>query len=238
MKKIYFESLDSTNTYLKKNYANLDHMTWVSTDYQTNGKGRTHKNWYGDRYSLMCSLLLKTDIDLKDIIKLPLLAAMSLHKVLSKYHSTIKIKWPNDLLINHLKLSGILVESVIESKKPLAIIIGFGVNINQQVFNENIKDIATSLYLETNQTYDKTTIFNQLINQFDKDYHAFKLDQKIVIEYCNLHLAFKDHMISFIDQQDMIKAKIIKIDHNGHLLVKTKTKTMSLYSGEVTILKS
>ncbi len=237
MKTIYLKSIDSTNTYLKSNYLSLDHMTWLSADHQTKGKGRSNKHWFGDSDSLMCSVLLKTNLDYEKIQMLPLLAAKSLHQVLSKYHSNIKIKWPNDLLIDDLKLSGILVESIIEENQVRAVIIGFGVNINNPSFNEEIKDIATSLSLATKSNYDKEPIYQHLINQFESDYDIFLSNTKSIIEYSNQHSALNDKQITFSHQGEIVHAKVVHVKDDGHLLVETKTQQMSLYSSEISLIK-
>ncbi|PKK92536.1 MAG: hypothetical protein CVV61_09225, partial [Tenericutes bacterium HGW-Tenericutes-6] len=85
MKKLYVKEIDSTNRYLKSHYDILDHMTWLSTDYQLKGKGTKDRLWFGNEDSLMCSLLLKEDIKKDTVHLIPLLSAQVLHKVLSKY---------------------------------------------------------------------------------------------------------------------------------------------------------
>ena len=73
---------------------------------------------------------------------------------LSRYQEDIKIKWPNDIYLDNQKIAGILTESIIEANNVLAVIIGFGINLNQKEFILDLKDSAT-LYLHTNQIYDK-----------------------------------------------------------------------------------
>lgn len=237
MKSLYLDQVDSTNTYLKTHYQKLDHFTWLYTNHQTNGRGRLHKVWYGDKDSLMCSVLLKTDLDKAWINLIPLLAAKSLHLVLYPYHNDIKIKWPNDLLINQLKLSGILVESIIEKDQVLAVVVGFGININQIEFRDEIKDIATSLSILTKQIHDKNIIYEALQKQFYEDFQAFILKQTFVIDYCNKYLAFKDQMITYKDHETLIKAKVIKINQDGYLIVEKDHHKTLLSSGEISICK-
>ena len=59
MNRIHFESIDSTNTYLKKNYQKLEDMTFVSASLQTQGRGRNNRIWQADDKNLLCSILLK-----------------------------------------------------------------------------------------------------------------------------------------------------------------------------------
>ena len=237
MKHLHFETLSSTNTYLKTHYQTLDHLTWVKTDFQTKGRGRSHRMWYGSLDGLMCSVLIKSELPIDLISRLPLLAATSLHKVLYNYTPELMIKWPNDLLIKGKKLSGILTESQISKNEVHAIIIGFGININQATFDPSISDIATSLHLETKLTYDLMQIYQKLVHQFEQDLELFHKDPQFVIDYCNQHLALKDQMITYVKATGTYQGTVLSIDRQGHLVVQANNDIDTLSSGEVTLKK-
>jgi BirA family biotin operon repressor/biotin-[acetyl-CoA-carboxylase] ligase len=237
MKHIHFETIDSTNDYLSNHYNELEDMTVVSTDYQTHGKGRLSRIWYGNEKSIMCSVLLKEHLNDIPINILPLLVAKSVHQVLSKYHNNIKIKWPNDLLINGLKLSGILIKSIIEGNLVIALIIGFGININQLEFDEEIKEIATSLYLQTNKIYDKEVILEELIKQLESDLKSIKKNPQNIIVYCNNFSAINNKKISFVQNNQTLTGIAERINEDGHLVVKTGNQVIQINSSEITLLK-
>jgi biotin-[acetyl-CoA-carboxylase] ligase BirA-like protein len=164
MKHIHFKEIDSTNSYLKKHYSELDHMTVVSADYQSKGRGQRDHVWYGDKDSLMFSILLKEGINDMDIKEMPFLAAHWLKDALSEYCNDITIKPPNDLMIYGKKVAGILVESIIMGDEVLAVVIGFGINVNQKKLPPELEGIATSLFINT-----KVNItINNLLNEFFK----------------------------------------------------------------------
>jgi BirA family transcriptional regulator, biotin operon repressor / biotin---[acetyl-CoA-carboxylase] ligase len=131
---INFKTIDSTNSYIKREYKNINHFTWVISDEQTKGKGRLDNTWTGSKDSLMCSILLKEDINLSKINLYPLIAAQSLHKVLSTYHKDIKIKWPNDLYIhdNYCNTYNYLKDLNITYVDNNQIIDAKAININNQ----------------------------------------------------------------------------------------------------------
>jgi BirA family biotin operon repressor/biotin-[acetyl-CoA-carboxylase] ligase len=237
MKHIHFKTIDSTNDYLSNHYNDLEDMTVVSTDYQTHGKGRLSRTWYGNEKSIMCSVLLKEHLNEIPINILPLLVAKSLHQVLSKYHNNIKIKWPNDLLINGLKLSGILIKSIIEANQALALIIGFGININQLEFDEEIKEIATSLYLQTNKIYDKEVILEELLKQLESDLKSIKENPQNIIDFCNNFSAINNKKISFVQNNQTLTGIAERINEDGHLVVKTGNQVIQINSSEITLLK-
>jgi BirA family transcriptional regulator, biotin operon repressor / biotin---[acetyl-CoA-carboxylase] ligase len=179
--------------------------------------------------------LLKTKLQNLHISLLPLLAAMSLHKVLFDYNANVLIKWPNDILIKDRKIAGILVESLIENNRVLAVIVGFGVNVNNQFFDDDINHIATSLSLAINHFIDKEKLYQSLINQFQEDYEKFITNPQTVIEYCNKFSALNDKIITFVHHDKVIQAKALSINEKGHLTVQTKTQQITLTSGEVSI---
>jgi biotin-[acetyl-CoA-carboxylase] ligase BirA-like protein len=165
MKHIHFKEIDSTNSYLKKHYKELEHMTVVSADYQTKGRGQRDHVWYGDEDSLMFSILLKEGINDMDIKEMPFLAAKWLKDALSEHSQDITIKHPNDLMIHGKKVAGILVESIIMGDEVLAIVIGFGINVNQKKFPPELEGIATSLYIDTKDNKNINNLFNEIIEK-------------------------------------------------------------------------
>lgn len=166
MKHIHFKEIDSTNSYLKKHYQELDHMTIVSADYQTKGRGQGNHVWYGDKDSLMFSILLKEGINDMDITEMPFLAAKWLKDALSKYCDDITIKHPNDLMIHGKKVAGILVESIIQGSEVLALVIGFGINVNQKKFPPELEGIATSLTLYSNLSFSKSEMLDSILKLY------------------------------------------------------------------------
>ncbi len=165
MKHIHFKEIDSTNSYLKKHYEELDHMTIVSADYQTKGRGQRDHIWYGDKDSLMFSILLKEGINDIDINEMPFLAAGWLKDALLKYCDDITIKHPNDLMIHGKKVAGILVESIIMGNEVLAVVIGFGINVNQKKFPPELEGNATSLYLNKCSSFNKKLFLTKTVNK-------------------------------------------------------------------------
>ena len=233
MKRLHFQHIDSTNAYLTKHYQELEHMTVMTTDHQSHGVGRISSVWYGDEKSILCSILLKDDLSGIDITLLPLLAAKSLHVVLAKYLPDLKIKWPNDLLIHGLKISGILVKSIIKSNQVLAVIIGFGMNINQDTFDDAIKGIATSLYLETHHIYDKENILNEVLHQIEHDLVSITTDKQIIIDYCNQYSALVGQEVNFQDNHQTYHGIAQHMNQDGHLVIKVDDQSFVLHSSDM-----
>ena len=110
-KIINFPTLSSTNQYLKENYKKYDEFVVVTTDNQTNGKGRMDRVWNSSKDDLIFSILLKPKFDSSKIPLISLIMGASLCNVINKYQNC-SIKWPNDIIINDKKIAGILVEAI------------------------------------------------------------------------------------------------------------------------------
>src|SRR5690554_5559179 len=146
-KKFYFDSLPSTNTYLKKNYHKYDDKDIIIANEQLQGRGRSKRNWDTESgKDIAMSILLKPK-DIKSISLLSLLTSAAVYDVIKTYSLDVKIKWPNDILVNNKKISGILLESVYKLNFE-AVIIGIGINVNSTNFPTEILNKATSLKRE------------------------------------------------------------------------------------------
>lgn len=214
-RKVYFDSLPSTNTFLKQNYKNYEDKTVIICDSQTQGHGRLGRSWESSTDNIALSILLKPQISVDSISRLSLMTSAVIFEVINKLTNNVLIKWPNDILVNSKKVSGILLESIISSKVE-ALIIGIGVNVNQASFSEDLNKKATSLYLETNTKYNKMTIIDDIITTFDKFYRKYLSDKHNYLDICRWHSAIISRNIS-VNNEDVY---VLDIKDNGALLVR------------------
>ena len=231
MKTIHFETIDSTNTYLKENYEDLDNFTFVSADFQSAGRGRNNRNWKSEKgENLLFSLLIKDKALIDKFSSLSVISAFSIIKALNLEH--LSIKWPNDIYYKDCKLCGILLEAVTRNEIE-CLIIGIGLNVNQREFVGEYKRTPTSLYQITNQTQDmkiiKDKIFNQLYNDFMKVKEGYDFYNDIK-EYDYL----KDREVYAEINNEVKQIKVLGIDSDYSLKVLQDNKTYNLSSGEVT----
>ena len=231
MKTIHFETIDSTNTYLKENYEKLDNFTFVSADFQSAGRGRNNRNWKSEKgENLLFSLLIKDKALIDKFSSLSVTSAFSIIKALNLEH--LSIKWPNDIYYKDSKLCGILLEAVTRNEIE-CLIVGIGLNVNQRDFVGEYKRTPTSLYQITNQTQDmrilKDKVFNQLYNDFMKVKEGYDFYNDIK-EYDYL----KDREVYAETNNVVNQIKVLGIDSDYSLKVLQDNKTYNLSSGEVT----
>lgn len=167
---IYFEKLESTQDYAKK-IAKEDNLdgTIVITDMQTRGKGTKQRSWYTNKNTnITMSIIIKKNLNLSNLQGITVKIAECMKKTIKKlYNIDITIKEPNDLLLNNKKISGILTESSIIGEKIEYLIIGIGFNVNEENFNEEIKDIATSLKKELKKDFSREEIIIRFIEELE-----------------------------------------------------------------------
>jgi len=230
-KIIKFETLPSTNLYLKQNYQTLDEFTIITTDNQTNGKGRLNRTWNSKKDDLTFSILLKPNIDSSKLPLISLIAGASLCRVINKYIKS-EIKWPNDILVNNKKIAGILVEGVY-SNKTEAIIVGIGLNVNSVEFPDDLIIKATSLKKELNKYIDKEKILNKIIKEFIIIYNEFLHGNNIYLDIVRENNYLKNKK-AYINNNEV---EILDIDYNGNLIIKDQEEIKEIYYGEITLEK-
>jgi BirA family transcriptional regulator, biotin operon repressor / biotin---[acetyl-CoA-carboxylase] ligase len=123
----HYASIDSTNTEARRLFETGERgPLFLLADEQTQGKGRMERNWVSAKGNCHSTLLLPLRSDISVIPQIGFVAALAVADVVAKYAS-VQIKWPNDVLINGAKVSGILSEVV--SQSPLTVAVGCGINV-------------------------------------------------------------------------------------------------------------
>ena len=164
---IKYKKVKSTNdTALKLIKKNITNPTIVMTEKQTNGRGTVGKKWVSEKGNLFISLFFKFDQKKINFKQFAILNAFLLRKVLSKtIPKKIKIKWPNDLIVNQRKFCGILQE-VIRFNDFDYLIIGIGLNTNIAPQNKGL--YSTSLKNILNTKINNQKILKNIIIAYER----------------------------------------------------------------------
>jgi len=167
----FHEALDSTNEEAKRlAKTNAKTPTVIVAETQSLGRGQQGRKWVSDNTGgLYYSLLLKPEqFDFEAIPEYVVVIGKLILKIIKKLTSIEGVlEWPNDLIIQDKKCGGILVETVgaTSTQNPRYVIIGIGLNINQEKFPKEISAIATSLYLASGKTYNKRMFIDSLTKE-------------------------------------------------------------------------
>lgn len=230
-KIINFPTLSSTNQYLKENYKKYDEFVVVTTDNQTNGKGRMDRVWNSSKDDLIFSILLKPKFDSSKIPLISLIMGASLCNVINKYQNC-SIKWPNDIIINDKKIAGILVEAI-SSYEIDAVIIGIGINVNSEKFSSDLIIKASSLKLETNKLINKEILLDEILKEFLRLYFLFIDNDYEFLNIVKENNYLKNKNVYINDKE----VKVLDINNSGNLIILEDNTIKEIYYGEVTLNK-
>lgn len=166
----YFETIDSTQTEAKRNINQYENGTIIIADIQTQGKGTHGRVWHTKTNNIAMTIILKPKMKLEQLEGFTTAIAENIQKAIKDlYNVNLEIKLPNDLLLNEKKICGILTETTTIKDDVKEIFIGIGFNVNESKFNENISNIATSLYNETKQEYNVEDIICRIIENIENE---------------------------------------------------------------------
>lgn len=171
----HFETVGSTNDIaLELARAGEPEGLVITADSQTEGRGRRGRAWRDEPgQSIIMSAILRPAISASEMPKLSFVASLAVAEwLVAECGLTCELKWPNDVLVGDRKLAGILVELSLSSGKHAAVA-GIGVNVNQRGFPDDLSESATSLAIETGQSYDVPALTKSLAGHVFAVYERF-----------------------------------------------------------------
>ena len=237
-KIIRFSRVDSTNleAYRILEKENITESLWILSDEQTHGKGRMGNKWISIKGNLYTSLIIPVFYDLNILPMLSCVIALSVYDCISKSlkdNSLLKVKWPNDILYNNSKLSGILIENIITDSRKHSII-GIGININSSPID---LDHQTT-YLNTIECiYKKINVkdvFKNLQESIMNDLNLFKPDFMAKLKRSYEEKAWKLNEVVEIISENKLKCGILKgFTDNFEIIIEIDEVKQIFNSGEL-----
>ena len=237
----YFEELDSTNIRINELAKDgAEHGTVVVADKQTAGKGRRGRTWESPSgTNLYFSILLRPEIETQKAPMMTLIMAYSIAKLLrEKWNLQAQIKWPNDIVISGKKICGILTEMTLSGCEIGHVVVGTGINVNVTEFPEELKDKASSLYLESHILFDRKKLLNEVLKEFWKQYNRFLevQDLSFMRESYNEMLVNRNREVLVLEPGNEYQAIAHGINDTGELLVEKNDGSEAIvYAGEVSV---
>lgn len=169
---IFYNQIDSTQNEIFRRIENnnIKNGTLVMADIQTNGKGTHGRIWHtNETQNIAFSFYIKVNCSPQKLEGVTIEVAKIIVEIFKlKYNINLNIKEPNDITYNGKKIGGILTQSKIIAKNVKFLVIGIGINTNQTVFLDDIKDIATSIKKEFGIEVNRTEIIECFCNKFEE----------------------------------------------------------------------
>ena len=240
-KVVYYDETDSTNNqakaYGEKGEA---HGTLFVADMQAAGKGRRGRVWVSPAgSSIYMTILLHPDVLPTKAPQLTLVMAMAVAEGIRKVTGLeTKIKWPNDIIVNGRKVCGILTEMSTEIDYINYVVIGDGINVNQETFPEDIRDTATSLKIETGSSVRRSVLIATIMECFEQFYEVFMTTEDLsgLQERYNAMLVNLGREVRVLEPGNEYEAHALGINRTGELIVRTVDgQEKEIYAGEVSV---
>ena len=238
---LFFNEIDSTNDELKRRAAKGAKEGLIAVaDIQTRGKGRRGREWTTpEGVNIAMSYLLRPKLQPDTAPMMTLIMAMAAAKGIRDLSSLeTRIKWPNDIVVNGKKLVGILTEMTAEPDYIHEVIVGTGINVNTEVFPDEIKDTATSMRIEGGRAYSRSEVVAAVTEAFEGYYEAFLKagDLRELKNEYNEICANAGAEVRVLDPRGEYNGMAQGIDDKGELLiVKEDGSRERVYAGEVSV---
>jgi BirA family biotin operon repressor/biotin-[acetyl-CoA-carboxylase] ligase len=231
----YYE-VDSTQP-IAKEFATkgADEGLIIMATKQKSGYGRIKRVWSSNIGGLFASIILRPKIHPKDASKLALLSGIALNITLCEYKVDSNIKWPNDLIVNNKKIAGVLIEMAAQSDRVDWIVVGIGMNINNELPSD-LCDIAITLKNVLKKDINSFEFLTILLRNFEKLYISFKKEGfSQFVDLYNSKIAYKNERVK-INTNDEINSSVIcgtniGIDEDGMIVIDTGNGFEKLISG-------
>ena len=221
---IVLDEVDSTNSFLS-GYINgklLPEGSAVRTIHQTDGRGQKGARWYSEagKNLIQSFVFYPSFLYAKDVFQLNKAFALGVYDFVSNFLGDgVKIKWPNDIYYDTLKVGGLLIENAVYGSSLTSCILGIGINVNQTVFPKELQN-AGSFSLIKRKTFDLEMLFAALCSFLEKRYLSLKSGDVKIIEEDYLSVLYGFGKVKKFQSGGEVFNGVIKgVDENGKLLV-------------------
>ncbi|MCH1557587.1 MAG: biotin--[acetyl-CoA-carboxylase] ligase [Flavobacteriaceae bacterium] len=234
MNIIKLDAIESTNDYLKSAVFNNTQVAYTYNQFK--GKGQRGNKWMSEPgKNLAFSIkIYPKNIDIKDQFKINVIFSLLILNTLKALQiPDIKIKFPNDIMSGNKKICGILIELKVKGSEIDNIIIGFGLNVNQENFGELTN--ASSLKLISNLNYDLDVISNLFIQNLTRHNYLNKLFNLNLgfdktLEHYNQNLYGLNSNSIFQKNKSRFTGKIKSITSSGGINILKKDGRVQTYN--------
>jgi BirA family biotin operon repressor/biotin-[acetyl-CoA-carboxylase] ligase len=213
----------------------------VFAEAQTKGRGRLGRKWMSPTHKgLWFSVLLRPELRPQETTQLTVASATALRRAIKTVTGlSAEIKWPNDLLVGGKKVVGILTEMSAEVDRVRHVILGIGVDVNQEEFPPELRKIATSLKIEAGQEISRAELAVEILRELDCDYTRMAGGKffDVADEWeAGCATIGKDVLVQMGARQ--VRGRAEALDDDGALLVRTEHGRLErVIGGDVTLGK-
>lgn len=243
-KIVRFESLPSTNTELSRLASEgAQEGLSIVADEQTAGRGRLQRAWSSPKGAgLYFSILFRPTIPACHWPLITFMAALAATDALKEASGLqTDIKWPNDLLSGDRKICGILAEAI-ETPTGRAVVVGIGINLTQDAFPAELRNVATSVSEATGQRPDRETIVAGLLRALSRWYLLLNEPsghEKIVAAWSSMSSYATGKSVQVSNGDEVWQGTTCGVESDGALRLRTASGELKLVrAGDVSSVRS
>jgi BirA family biotin operon repressor/biotin-[acetyl-CoA-carboxylase] ligase len=217
-KIIYHAELNSTMDAAKQLARNgCPDFTTVIAGRQTSGRGRLNRQWFSDEGGLYFTVVLRPDLPPVLSFRVSFLASLTLARTLNEMFGVdVRVKWPNDLLVDERKICGMLSELEAEADRVAFINVGIGINVNNHP--SGIEPAATSLKAILGRKVSIKDIVARYLDAFERRMQTTAYDH--VIEEWKAYTVTLNREVRVVTTRDVFTGVAVDVDDNGALVLK------------------
>jgi BirA family transcriptional regulator, biotin operon repressor / biotin---[acetyl-CoA-carboxylase] ligase len=220
----YFPELTSTmDTARDLARKNCPEFSVVVAGRQTAGRGRLNRQWLSDDGGLYFTIVLRPDIAVPISSRVNFLASLTMARVLrDKYKIDAAVKWPNDILVDDQKLSGMLSELEAEADRVFFINVGMGINVNNNP--SGIEPAAISLKTLLGREVSRIKLLTAFLDEFEK--RLINTDFESVVSEWKQYTITLQRRVKIVTRRETCEGLALDVDDNGALIVKRDDGTL------------
>ena len=237
----HYKSVNSTMDKIKELFYYNKNKLFIIADTQVEGKGRRGSFWHSPTGNIYLSFSLEMFIDIKDHFIISAAVALTIAKTIDSIcNVNSNIKWPNDILVNGKKISGLITE-IIKQNDTNYIIIGVGINVNCNNYDFYIDNFQyrlepTSVFIESGDIVSREDLIASFLEFFYFWISAFKSkNYKRIVDFWKSNWDDIGADVSFLHEGEEISGKIIDINQKGELILEVSNQLKIISSGEITV---
>ncbi len=218
---------------------------------QLTGRGRGTHTWHSARSSgIYCSVILRPTMPPSDALIFSLAAGLAVRAAVAEISPKLAadLKWPNDLLLSGKKFCGILTEMNAEATRVRHLVVGVGINVNQVKFPAELREIASSLRMETGTEWSRVELCAALLKSLDREYRSLIGDkgarEAILRRFEESSSSVRGRNVAILmngegmngEESGGLTGVTEGLDERGFLRVRTAEKLTTVVSGTVRLI--
>lgn len=239
----HYYKIGSTNTTaMQAATEGADEGSVFIGEQQVAGRGRGSHQWHSAvSTGIYCSVVLRPPLPPSEVLVLSLAAGLAVHAAVREVDARVNpdLKWPNDVLIGGTKFCGILTEMNAEVTRVRHVVVGIGINVNHSEFPEDLRNIATSLRMETGSEWSRMELCVALLKSLDREYRALLEDrnarQSILERFQERSSTARGRHVR-IEETDGLEGVTEGLDPRGFLQIRTAAGLRTVLSGTVRLV--